>query len=73
MLKYLSLTNSPNRTYMRTSGMISAIMKTGLFLVINSSNKCLQFFYFPVNDREIELATLWKLELQYYGKITCNF
>jgi hypothetical protein len=58
---------------MRTSGMISAIMKTGLFLVINSSNKCLQFFYFPVNDREIELATLWKLELQYYGKITCNF
>jgi hypothetical protein len=22
---------------------------------------------------EIELATLWKMELQYYGKITCNF
>ena len=22
---------------------------------------------------EIELATMWKMELQYYGKITCNF
>ncbi len=22
---------------------------------------------------EIELATLWKMELQHYGKITCNF
>ncbi|MEW6625139.1 MAG: hypothetical protein AB1420_18870, partial [Bacillota bacterium] len=34
-------------------------------------------FYFPVNYcnycGEIELATLWKMEMQYYGKITCNF
>jgi len=24
-------------------------------------------------DREIELATLWKMEMQYYGKMICNF
>jgi len=25
------------------------------------------------NDGERELATLWKMEMQYYGKIICNF
>jgi hypothetical protein len=30
--------------------------------------------YFPAeNGGEIELAILWKMELQYYGKIFCNF
>jgi len=29
---------------------------------------------FPcVPCRGIELATLWKTEMQYYGKIVCNF
>jgi len=27
----------------------------------------------PLKGGEIELATLWKMELQHYGKITCNF
>jgi hypothetical protein len=26
-----------------------------------------------VFNRKIQLATLWKMELQHYGKITCNF
>jgi len=29
---------------------------------------------FPAEyGRETELATLWKMEMQHYGKITCNF
>jgi hypothetical protein len=26
-----------------------------------------------LNRQEIGLAILWKMEMQYYGKITCNF
>ena len=26
-----------------------------------------------VFNKKIQLATLWKMELQHYGKITCNF
>ena len=38
------------------------------------SYKCLQVFYFPLEkDVEIELAILWKMEMQYYGKTFCNF
>jgi len=30
--------------------------------------------YFPTDHGgEIELATLWKTEMQYYGKMVCNF
>ena len=41
------------------------------------NNLCLQDSHFPTNYcnycGEMELATLWKMEMQYYGKITCNF
>ncbi len=43
-------------------------------ILINLSNKCLQAIYFPAEKGGgIELAILWKMELQYYGKIICNF
>ena len=30
--------------------------------------------HFPTNcGGEMELATLWKMEMQYYGKMVCNF
>ena len=30
--------------------------------------------HFPTNcGGEMELATLWKMEMQYYGKMVCNY